>query len=68
MSINWPETVEVTVNSSLVWNFEIPPQKQKLGMISSKQIKNAQGKIEMQIMPVSVTDITGKPLGIFDGK
>jgi hypothetical protein len=60
--------VLVTVNSSLTWEFDIPPQKQKFGQITSKRIMNAQGKTEVQVMPVSVIDHTGQHVGFFDGK
>lgn len=61
-------SMEVTVNSSLTWQFDIPPQIQKLRCITSTKIKNSAGKIEIKVLPVSIVDATGRPLGIFDGK
>jgi hypothetical protein len=59
--------VVVTAND-LKWEFPIPAQKQRLGTISCKLGKNANNEDEAQIMPVSLMDMTGRPLGYFDGK
>lgn len=61
-------SIEVTINSSLTWTFDIPPQRQKFGFMSGKTVKNAKGVIETQIMPLSVSDMAGKHIGFFDGK
>lgn len=59
--------VVVTAND-LKWEFPIPAQKQRLGTISCKIIKNAKGQEEAEIMPVDLMDFTSRPLGHFDGK
>jgi hypothetical protein len=37
-------------------------------MISCKIIKNANGQTNAEVMPVDLMDMTGRPLGHFDGK
>jgi len=49
--------VVVTAND-LKWEFPIPPQRQRLGTISSKVIKNAKGQDEVEVMPVDLMDCT----------
>ena len=61
-------SVTVTINSSLSWKFEIPPQIEKFGFISSTKIKNANGKAETIVLPFHIVDMTGHPVGSFDGK
>ena len=61
-------SVVVTINSSMTWEFEIPPQMQKFGSITSMKTTNAEGKVEIKIMPVHVVDIIGRSVGFFDGK
>lgn len=60
-------SVVVTAND-LNWVFDVPQQKQKYGMITSMKVKNALGKIEVKVMPTPVADISGNPVGFFDGK
>jgi hypothetical protein len=57
-------TATVTVNSSLIWTFQIPEQRPKHGLLSSKQ----SGKDKWEVMPLSVKGITGNNLGMYDGK
>jgi hypothetical protein len=61
-------SVIVTLNSSLTWQFDIPPQKQKFGCITSERTTNAENKVEVKVLPVSVIDMTGHFVGFFDGK
>jgi hypothetical protein len=58
----------IVIANDLKWEFPIPAQKQRLGMISCKIIKNASGHANAEVMPVDLIDITGRPLGHFDGK
>jgi len=58
----------VVIANDLKWEFPIPPQKQRLGIISCKIIKNAKGQDEAEIMPLDLMDFTSRPLGHFDGK
>jgi hypothetical protein len=58
----------VVIANDLKWEFPIPPQKQRLGIISCKIIKNAKGQDEPEIMPLDLMDFTSRPLGHFDGK
>jgi len=58
----------VVIANDLKWEFPIPAQKQRLGMISCKIIKNANGQTNAEVMPVDLMDMTGRPLGHFDGK
>lgn len=59
--------VVVTAND-LKWEFPIPAQKQRLGVISCKIIKTASGQTNVEVMPLDLMDMQGRPLGHFDGK
>jgi hypothetical protein len=59
--------VVVTAND-LEWEFPIPAQKQRLGAISCKIIKNAKYQDEAEVLLFPMKDVTGRPLGYFDGK
>jgi hypothetical protein len=58
----------VVIANDLKWEFPIPPQKQRLGQISCKIIKNAKNQDEAEVMPYPLMDMTSRPLGYFDGK
>lgn len=58
----------VVIANDLKWEFPIPAQKQRLGVISCKIIKTANGQTNAEIMPLDLMDFTGRPLGHFDGK
>jgi hypothetical protein len=58
----------VVIANDLTWEFPIPVQKQRLGAISCKIIKNANNQDEAEVLPFPIMDMTGRPLGYFDGK
>lgn len=58
----------VVIANDQKWEFPIPAQKQRLGMISCKMTKGPDGQVHAEVMPVDLMDITGRPLGHFDGK
>ena len=60
-------TVQVKVNSSR-WSFPIPAQTPRYGLISSQLTTNAAKQIEAKILTVPVSDISGNPIGVYDGK
>ena len=58
--------VRATLNSSLTWEFEIPSQKHKYGVISCKKAANG-----TEIMPVPLMDFVFPPRftnRVYDGK
>lgn len=63
-------SVIVTVNSSLTWNFEIPPQKQRWGFITAKKIKIAKNEFKTEVLPIKIVDNAYAPTftNFFDGK
>jgi hypothetical protein len=62
-------SIAVAVNSALTWTFDIPPQKQKFGVITGQQVTNA-NKISSKILPITLKDWQGtNPKEyFFDGK
>jgi hypothetical protein len=55
--------IVVTAND-LKWEFPIPAQKQRLGAISCKIIKNAKNQDEAEVLPFPMKDVTGHRLDI----
>lgn len=58
--------VEVKVNSSR-WQFLIPSQNPRFGIITSQIINGAKNET-VKVLPVPVANMNGKRLGVYDGK
>ena len=61
-------SVVVTLNSSLIWNFDIPPQKQRWGFITAKKIKASKNKGETVVLPIQILNPQTQETNFFDGK
>jgi hypothetical protein len=61
----------VLVANGKTWTFDIPPQRQKWGLITSEKIINANNKMETKVMRIQIGDLTSPPRWTnrwYDGK
>jgi hypothetical protein len=60
--------IRVMANSSLSWNFPIPEQRTKHGVLTAKFRKTREGKLASDVMPTSLGTFWGEDKGTYDGK
>jgi len=61
-------SIFVTINSSLNWVFDIPPQKQRFGLITGAKIKTADNKVATEVFPITILTLPSNTTNFFDGK